>query len=51
MQTETELILESRRIVPGRLLEHGFAFMYPNRPDAARDLCGRSRTGSDSRAG
>jgi NAD dependent epimerase/dehydratase family enzyme len=24
MQTEPELILKSRRVVPGRLLEHGF---------------------------
>jgi uncharacterized protein len=39
MRTETELILKSRRVVPGRLLEQGFAFEYPNWPDAARDLC------------
>jgi uncharacterized protein (TIGR01777 family) len=38
MQTETELILKSRRVVPGRLLEHGFVFDYPLWPDAARDL-------------
>ena len=30
MRTETELILKSRRVVPGRLLEHGFVFKYPN---------------------
>src|SRR6185436_12959819 len=29
LQTETELILKSRRVVPGRLLEHGFTFRYP----------------------
>src|SRR6266851_2810610 len=39
MQTETELILKSRRVVPGRLLDHGFVFKYPLWPDAARDLC------------
>jgi uncharacterized protein (TIGR01777 family) len=39
MQTETELILKSRRVVPGRLLEQGFVFKYPHWPDAARDLC------------
>jgi uncharacterized protein (TIGR01777 family) len=38
MQTETELILKSRRVVPGRLLEHGFVFKYPLWRDAARDL-------------
>jgi uncharacterized protein (TIGR01777 family) len=41
MQTETELILKSRRVVPGRLLDRGFAFKYPHWQDAAVDLCGR----------
>lgn len=41
MRTETELILKSRRVVPARLLEHGFTFRYPEWRDAARDLCGR----------
>ena len=39
MRTETELILKSRRVVPGRLLEHGFVFKYPIWRDAAPDLC------------
>ena len=39
LRTETELILKSRRVVPARLLEHGFTFRYPNWSDAARDLC------------
>ena len=39
MRTETELILKSRRVVPARLLEHGFTFRFPNWDDAARDLC------------
>lgn len=43
MQTETELILKSRRVVPGRLLEQGFTFEFPDWPSAAADLCGRSR--------
>ena len=38
MGTETELILKSRRVIPGRLMEHGFEFKYPNWSDAARDL-------------
>jgi uncharacterized protein (TIGR01777 family) len=43
MRTETELILKSRRVVPGRLLEHGFAFKFPMWDEAARDLCDQSR--------
>jgi NAD dependent epimerase/dehydratase family enzyme len=39
MRTETELILKSRRVVPGRLLEHGFAFKYPRWTEAASELC------------
>jgi uncharacterized protein (TIGR01777 family) len=42
MRTETELVLKSRRVVPGRLLHCGFVFDYPTWPDAARDLCQRS---------
>jgi uncharacterized protein len=38
MQTETELILKSRRVVPTRLLERGFVFKYPSWRDAAFDL-------------
>lgn len=39
LRTESELVLKSRRVVPRRLLERGFAFVYPHWPDAARDLC------------
>jgi uncharacterized protein (TIGR01777 family) len=38
MGTETELVLKSRRVVPRRLAEAGFAFEHPEWPDAARDL-------------
>lgn len=41
MRTETELILKSRRVVPRRLLEHGFMFKFPSWADAAADLCER----------
>ena len=41
MRTETELVLKSRRVVPGRLLEDGFRFRFPDWRDAARDLCRR----------
>ncbi len=43
MQTETELVLKSRRVVPGRLLDAGFTFVYPDWPAAASELCGRWR--------
>jgi uncharacterized protein (TIGR01777 family) len=42
LRTETELILKSRRVVPGRLIRDGFVFAYPLWADAARELCQRS---------
>ncbi|MFG2086925.1 MULTISPECIES: TIGR01777 family oxidoreductase [unclassified Spirillospora] len=45
MRSDTELLLKSRRVVPGRLLEAGFAFDHPQWPSAAGDLAGRSRRG------
>ena len=44
LRTETELILKSRRVVPGRLLQDGFVFRFPTWPEAAQDLCARWRT-------
>jgi uncharacterized protein (TIGR01777 family) len=41
MRTETELILKSRRVSPGRLFQSGFVFDYPTWDVAARDLFGR----------
>jgi uncharacterized protein len=38
LRTETELILKSRRVVPGRLLHEGFSFVYPDWQHAAREL-------------
>jgi len=43
MRTETELILKSRRVTPGRLLEAGFNFDFAEWPVAAADLCRRWR--------
>ena len=43
LRTETELILKSRQVVPGRLLESGFVFQFPFWEDAALDLCSRWR--------
>ena len=47
IRTETELVLKSRRVVPERLLESGFAFDYPEWPAAATDLCRRWREGRE----
>ncbi len=43
LRTETELILKSRRVVPGRLLDAGFVFRHPEWPEAANDLVERLR--------
>jgi len=41
--TESELVLKSRRVVPGILLKSGFTFDFPNWKDAAADLTRRWR--------
>jgi uncharacterized protein len=41
MRTESELVLKSRRVVPARLLKHGFEFQFPFWLDAAEELCRR----------
>jgi uncharacterized protein (TIGR01777 family) len=43
LRTETELILKSRRVVPGRLLESGFKFLFSDWSAAASDLVKRYR--------
>jgi uncharacterized protein (TIGR01777 family) len=43
MRTETELVLKSRRVVPGALLRAGLEFTFPEWPAAARDLVARRR--------
>jgi uncharacterized protein (TIGR01777 family) len=43
MRTETELVLKSRRVIPGRLIASGFEFSYPFWDEAAIDLCRRWR--------
>ncbi|WP_437903419.1 DUF1731 domain-containing protein [Sorangium sp. So ce327] len=46
MRTDTELVLKSRRVVPGRLREAGFTFAFTEWSAAARDLVARWRTES-----
>jgi|SRR5882672_3560226 len=41
--TETELLLKSRRVVPGALTQSKFIFQFPAWAEAARDLCNRRR--------
>lgn len=43
MRTESELVLKSRRVTPGRLLDAGFRFQFPEWSVAARDLVQRWR--------
>ena len=40
LKTDTELILKSRRVVPGLLLDAGFEFQYPTWPEAVKELVG-----------
>jgi uncharacterized protein (TIGR01777 family) len=43
LRSDTELLLKSRRVVPGRLLEAGFRFEHPTWCEAATDLVHRVR--------
>ena len=43
LRSDTELLLKSRRVVPGRLLDAGFAFEHPAWDEAARDLVAEAR--------
>jgi hypothetical protein len=38
LRTEPELVLKSRRVVPGRLMDAGFEFEFPEWTEAANDL-------------
>jgi uncharacterized protein (TIGR01777 family) len=49
MRTESELVLKSRRVVPGRLLDAGFTFDFPTWPEAAKELVARWRQGSQDK--
>ena len=41
MRTETELLIKSRRVVPGRLLGSGFEFHFSTIRKAVEELCAR----------
>jgi hypothetical protein len=44
LRTETELILKSRRVIPARLIESGFIFLFPLLRQALDELQTRPRT-------
>ncbi|UIX30234.1 TIGR01777 family oxidoreductase [Streptomyces sp. GQFP] len=43
LRSDTELLLKSRRVIPGRLLDTGFTFDHTEWPKAAADLVHRAR--------
>jgi NAD dependent epimerase/dehydratase family enzyme len=43
LRTDTELLLKSRRVIPGRLLDAGFSFEFSEWIAAAEDLVKRRR--------
>jgi uncharacterized protein len=47
LRTESELVLKSRRVVPGKLLDAGFKFEFLEWPDAAEDLVRQWRHRND----
>jgi hypothetical protein len=47
LRTEPELVLKSRYVVPGRLLDAGFQFQFPTWPEAAADLVRQWRARDD----
>jgi len=49
LRTDTELILKSRRVVPGRLAAAGFGFEFASWPEAARNLVVRRRARNRTR--
>jgi uncharacterized protein len=49
LRTETELIIKSRRVVPGRLLTSGFEFQFPLIEDALHDLAQPAKAQHHSR--
>ncbi|WP_329269905.1 TIGR01777 family oxidoreductase [Streptomyces sp. NBC_01451] len=51
LRSDTELLLKSRRVVPGRLLDAGFTFEHAEWPEAATDLVRRVRDRAGTGAG
>jgi uncharacterized protein len=49
LRSDTELLLKSRRVVPGRLVDAGFDFDFAQWPAACDDLVRRVRAERDRR--
>jgi NAD dependent epimerase/dehydratase family enzyme len=47
MRTETELIIKSRRVMPGQLLASGFEFRHPQLLPAIEELVSQNRCAND----
>ena len=43
LRTESELVLKSRRVIPSKLANAGFTFVFPDWPAAAQELVMRYR--------
>ena len=50
LRTETELLIKSRRVIPGRLLKSGFGFQFPTVREAFEDLTKRVATNPTKRS-
>ena len=46
LRTETELVLKSRRVIPGRLAQAGFRFRFEGIEDALREIEAQVRAGA-----
>lgn len=47
LRTDTQLVLKSRRVVPKRLLSHGFQFQFPHWPEAVTDIIKKHKSGEN----
>lgn len=47
LRTDTQLVLKSRRVVPKRLLSHGFQFQFPHWPEAVTDIIKKYKSGEN----
>jgi NAD dependent epimerase/dehydratase family enzyme len=50
LRTEPELVLQSCRAVPGRLLDAGFQFKFPAGPKPPKTWCSSGKTGNREQA-
>ncbi len=51
IRTDTELILKSRKVIPGRLIKDGFTFEYPTWDLAVRELVSHYKAPQETKVG